>query len=230
MKTHLTYFIIITGLVLIILFFWDRIRKANEKNERQQSALTEKDAVIRYFQTTHGKTVAEKEAAILRADEIRDSYQNEFKRLLSDLKIKDANIRALSRSVIQAQASGQGKVIYKHDTINGQINTCPDSVIAMDGYLYFGASIKDNLPEYSYTYTDTVSNVFHVKKKWFLGKERLYASTMLSNPNAKVISSTNILVDQVKDKRFSVNVSLFYDPFENKVRPGIGVGYSLLKF
>jgi hypothetical protein len=70
-----------------------------------------------------------------------------------------------------------------------------------------------------------------VKKKWLgFGKDQLYATTSLRNPNAKVISATNLLVDTFKDKRWIVYVGVGYDPINNTVTPNIGVGYSLLKF
>jgi hypothetical protein len=69
------------------------------------------------------------------------------------------------------------------------------------------------------------------KKIWQIWKdEKLYATTMFSNPNAKITGTTSILVDNYRDKRWVLSVGGYVDPFNQKAGVSLNFGYALLKF
>lgn len=118
-------------------------------------------------------------------------------------------------------------------TIEGANQFQPFALLAQDGYLDFQAEVYDPLnAPYEYTYGDTAKTAFIMKGKWFQ-KKQLYASTLFSNPNAKILNTTNILVDQCKDKRFGIGPYIgagLNSQLQPQTTVGISVHYSLIKF
>jgi dihydropteroate synthase len=150
--------------------------------------------------------------------------------LKEEFNIKMKNLEAYVRNEFKAQGSGNS-VVHNHYTTDSTGKRYPYwELKATDGYLDFRASVYDSLhAPYTYSYSDTITTAIAVKKKWLgIGRDKLYATSMLKNPNAKVVGTTNLLVDH-KDKRFGVMVFGGYDPFHNQVVGGVGVGYTILK-
>lgn len=232
MTRDITYFIVIAALLFASLFFYNRTQTLKERNQDKDSIISEKNDSLRYTKNENGRIVAEKNAAIASSREIAKAYPQLEKELKEDFAVKIKNLRTYIRSEILAQGQGKATVInnYHIDSTGNKIEY--RDVKFNDGYLTFESSIFEGLDfgDSKYSYADTISTVISVKKKWFLGNEKFYASSMLRNPNAKVINSTSILIDNVKDKRFCVYVGPGYDFLNNQVTLNVGVGYALIKF
>jgi hypothetical protein len=224
-------YIIIVALGIAVIVLVTLLKTERRKSANKDTIIAEKNDSISYWKSENGRNVAEKNAAIGTARQLAAAYP-ELKDELKDLRVQVKNLRAYIQNTIQASGSGEATVIHHHYTDSTGKKYPYWELKAQDGYLNFKASIVDSLhAPYTYTYTDTVTTAISVKKKWLgFGKDQLYATTSLRNPNAKVISATNLLVDTFKDKRWIVYVGVGYDPINNTVTPNIGVGYSLLKF
>jgi uncharacterized protein DUF6549 len=214
-------------MVLIFLYAWN----LRSKLESATSVLQEKDAQLTYFKANSGKTVSEKPGAEISRQDFEKHY-SDLAADLKDLKVKIRSLNAVFKAAIEAK--GEGVVTIVRDTVRlpGYIPFIMDSVFIDDSYLKLKAQIIPGTFEsklsYSYTYQDSIVMAIAGKRKWFLGNERLYGSARMSNPNARSLSQTAVLLKQ-RDKRFVISLGANYDPFSNRVSPGIHCGWALIK-
>jgi hypothetical protein len=95
-----------------------------------------------------------------------------------------------------------------------------------DGYLNFKSDVYNELDAPSeYTYGDTVKFSFNMKGK-FLQRKQLYVSGALANPNAKILNSQGVLVNEFKQKRFGVGPSVSWG-IGPDLKPQTTIGFSL---
>lgn len=221
-------FLALAGMVALL---GTELIKLKRKNSHQESVISELTDSIRYSKTNEGKVIAEKSAALLSHNDVSQAYPSVLKKL-EEMDIRLKNMRAYMQSQFSAHGSGQGTINnhFHVDSTGRQVRFKEFSM--NDGYLFFRTTLYDSSYQstYEYNYTDTISTVIHARKKWFLGNERLYANSMLQNPNAKVTGTTNLLIDSYKDKRWYVGVGASYNPLTNTFGPSINFGYALFKF
>lgn len=161
-----------------------------------------------------------------------DAYPKFAEKLTDEFNIKiKRDLKAYIHAEFQARGSGEATVINNHYAIPDSSGRTPQwEMKASDGYLSFRATVYDSLhAPYSYTYDDTLQYAFHMKRKWLLGKEKLYGSGMLSNKKARITKSTAVLINDFKDKRFGVGPFVGVD-YRLQATFGISVHYSLFKF
>jgi len=237
MKIHLTYIAIITGLVLLALFLFDRLQKKQHEAEDLMSSAIEKDAIIKYHTNKLGQTVAEKDAAILQTKQIAQAYPKIVDDLNKQFDIKFKDMRAYISNQFSAHGEGNTTVNHYHYTDSAGVNRSYLNLKVSDGYLSFRAKVYDSLhAHYDYDYLDTAKTVISVKKKWMFGTEKYYSTTIFSNRNSRITGTTNVLVDNIRDKRWGVFIGVSYLPFmygrpwTDQVQPTIGVGYVIKKF
>lgn len=230
MKPH-TYYLIAIAILFVLLFILIQ-QKGNKtvELERANSIIKEQNAEITYRKDSEGRAIADKIAAQATAKQLQEAYPELAKTLTEQMDIKLKNLKALISAQIAANGKGTGIIV--RDTIyrDSGISNVVDSIYANDSYLNFRGQVNGAKFDYSYTYSDSLTFAISTRKKWFLGKEQLYVSGRLSNPGAKVTGQTAILMDKYRDKRFSVNVGVLYDPFGNRFVPGVGIGFALFKF
>lgn len=234
------YLIIIAILLAFMILALLHIHEQDHRTRGLESALNERDAQLITYRSANGKLISEKQVAQLRVKELQDAYPK-LETELQQMKVKVKNLQAYSKQEFVSEGSGQLKVTHiPYDTASfvwetfttgtPQTKFQPFAVVVQDGYLDFQAEVYDSLnAPYHYQYRDTITTVFHFKRKWFMGRKTLYSSSMLQNPEAKVISSTNILVKEYHDKRFGIGP---YVGMDINLRPsfGLSVQYSLIKF
>jgi hypothetical protein len=221
-------FIALSGMLALLGTALIKLKKENDYKESVISELTDS---IRYSKTNEGKVIAEKSAALLSHNDVSQAYPSVLKKL-EEMDIRLKNMRAYMQSQFSAHGSGQGTINnhFHVDSTGRQVRFKEFSM--NDGYLFFRTTLYDSLLQstYDYSYTDTITTVIRSKKKWFLGNEKLYASSVLQNPNAKVTGATNLLIDSYKDKRWYVGVGASYNPLTNTFGPSVNAGYILFKF
>ncbi len=109
----------------------------------------------------------------------------------------------------------------------------PFALVADDGYLNFKADVYSQFDApYEYTYSDTVKYAFHMRGKW-LQKKKLYATGMLSNKNARILNSEAVLVNEFRDRRWSVGPCISWgvdQHLQTNFTVGFSIQYSLIKF
>lgn len=222
--------LLIAVLLLIFGYLTNGIYKREQQIEELRSVLNETNSKIEYYKNEHGLLVAQKAAAELRASELKAMYPDIYNSISKDLNIKVKDLKAYIESSFKATSSGTGSITNNYyQTAYGKKHYSVFS--ASDGFLNIRAELVDSLhTPYSYTYTDTVKQSISVKKRWFLGNDKLYGSATMANPKAIITGSSNILITQYRDKRWALTVGLMYDPFSRQVVPGIGIGYNLIKF
>lgn len=213
---------IITGLII-------SLENAHKHVAQQESVIREKNDSIRYHKR-NGKIIAEKAAAEVSPKDFAAAYPDAVKEITRQFDVKVKEMKAYMRAEIAAQGSGQATVVHNHYDSAGR--SYPVWTLkASDGYLDFTADVVDSLhAPFRYSYRDTLSTVVYARKKWLLGKESLYSSSMMRNPSAKVSGMTNVLVSNYRDKRWVVSVGVSYDPWHNQFVPAVHAGYSLIKF
>lgn len=233
-KNNMTlYLIIIIGiLIMIMIYLLSRLEKAEAESERMESIIQEKEASIKYHESVTGRVIAEKEAATATTKEVIHAYSSIVKEMEREFDIKIKDVKAFVKSNFQAQGQGQATVInnFYKDSTGNEIKY--KSVVFDDGYLHFESTVFDSLKAAfsKYTYSDTILMAFHGKRKWIFGKETLYASARLSNPSAKILNTTNVIIHEAKDKRLFIGPMAGFDPFNTTMFIGIGIGYGLVKF
>lgn len=165
------------------------------------------------------------------AKDIKSMYPELYKALSRDLDVKVKDLKAYIQSEFKVSSSGKGQVTNNYYTTNTGGKHPYKQFTASDGYLSIKADIIDSLnAPYTYTYTDTIKQSISVKRKWLLGREQLYGSATISNPNAKVVGSQNILIKEYRDKKWGLGVGAIYDPFMGRAGIGISFSYILVKF
>lgn len=231
MNIHKAYLTLIGGLmigIVVLLHLWN---VQQQKIARQESIIAEKNDSLTYRKTREGKIIADKIAAEATAKEFKEAYPKLAETLTRDFDVKISNLKAFFRSEFQAHGTGNTTINNRYvvDSTGRQVSVQDFKI--NDGYLSLQATIFDSLhAPYDYLYSDSVQVAFHTKKKWLFGKEQLYGSGMMSNPNAKITGQTSILMRDYRDKRFNVSLGVLYDPLSNEWHPGLSVGWSLLKF
>jgi len=232
MDRDLVYVGIIAVASLLAFYLFHRNRDLAEQIDHKNNIIAEKEDTIRYKTNNEGKLVAEKLAAQATAKEIAKAYPNIEEEIKRDFDVKLGDMKAYIKNQFAANGKGNSTINNHYYTDSAGNEFKRRDLLFQDGYLRFTASIYDSADIASsfYTYSDTITTVIHSKKKWFLGKESLYASSLLRNPNAKVTGTTNLLVDTYRDKRFVIYVGAGYDPFNNQPTISLGVGYALIKF
>jgi hypothetical protein len=220
---------LIAVMALAIVILYNRAKEQAMVIAGKNSIITEQNSEIEYRKNKEGKTIADKVAAEARAKDLESAYPKLAKILTDQMDIRLKNLQTAMQAEFRAMNSGQTVIIRDTVEIDG-VKKAVDSVHIDDGYLSLSAQIKDNMFDWDYQYSDSITIALHTKKKWFLGKETLYSSLMLSNPNASVMNSTSVKVKDHRDKRWVISAGVNYDPFSNQVRPGVHVGFALFKF
>jgi hypothetical protein len=224
----LIYLIAITCIMAVAYtaFNWQK-----KKIDSFESVIAEKNSQIDYFMNENGKLVAGKAAAEVAYSDIKNMYPELYRSLSKDLDVKVKDLKAYIQTEFKASGSGTGTVTNNYYVSESGERVGSSDLVISDGWLLLTATILDSTKApYSYTYSDTVKQSISLKRDWILGNEKLYGSATLSNPNSKVTGSTNILIREYKDKRFSLGVGAIYDPSSGRFHLGVGVNYALFKF
>jgi len=230
MKKDLTYLIVIAALAVVIYILFTRNQINAGNLHRATTIIQEQQAEISYRKDNEGRIIADKVAAEATAKQLAESYPSLANTLIKDFDIKLKNLRTVIQAEIRASGNGTGIIV--RDTIyrDSVIANVVDSIFASDQYLRFKGQVSKEGFAWNYTYSDSLIFATHVKKKWIFGNEQLFVSGRLSNPSAKFTKQTAIRMENYRDKRFSVMAGALYDPFNNRVSVGVGIGFSLWKF
>jgi hypothetical protein len=202
------------------------------KLDSAQSLIREKDAKIEYWKTESGKTVSSKPAAEITKADLKEHYKDVVADL-KDMQIKLNQVKAVLKATLEAKGSGVIKVV--HDTIvvslaGTDTSTAVDSLYIDDGYLDLKGFITRSAGSmYSYTYQDSILFALVRKRKGLFGKKELYGQVRMSNPNSRAVGQTSILIRE-RPKRFYIGAGVNYDPFQNRITPGIQAGWRLIAF
>lgn len=229
-----THYLIIILLICIALlafglfYFKDRAASAAQESSRKDSIIREKEGIIQYRTNENGKLIAEKAAALLTTNELKEFYDAELKEIKKEMGINAKNLKAFVKAEFQARGEGDAHVTTSVDPETGEEMTdfeFDDSFLSFKSRIISGETTAPS----QYMYTDQLTYAFHVKRDHWWSKEQLYGSGMLSNPNAKITSATNVLVDNYKDKRWGIGVAAGYGVFvhDNEVKTGPGVMVSV---
>lgn len=222
--------ILISALTAIIIFLFMYIWETDKRVQGLQSANAAQQSEISYHTSRSGKLIAERQAAELRVKEFKETYPKMAEDITRDFDIKIKNLKAYMQSEFQAVGKGDADITNNYYTDSTGVRRSYWELKASDGYLDFSSTVLDSLhAPYKYTYSDTIKYAFSVKKKWLFGKQSLYGSGMLGNPNAKITNTQSVLINDFKDKRFGVGPYVGYG-LNGKVSFGLSVQYSLIKF
>jgi hypothetical protein len=232
-KSEIILSTIILIMIWILSFVVGQYKLKSSESDRKSSIIREKTDSIKYIQTESGKIAAQKSAALARVDELEASYP-ELMDVINDMRIEIKNVKAVVRNEFEARGQGNSTINnhYYTDSIGVKRNYW--ELKASDGYFTFNAKVYDSLnAPWTHTYRDTVTTVIHSDHKWWhLRKEKLFASSVMENPSAKITGTTNVLVDTYKDRRFGLMVGMSYSPLTPRtpVLPTITIGYNVFKF
>lgn len=222
---------LVAACLLVVLLLWTRYQY-QQQFDSLNSIIKEQNGVITYWQTEAGKVASTKPAAEIMKSDLNDHYP-EIVKEIKDLRIEIKNLRAISKASFEA--IGEGKIKIIHDTIElpGYIPFIRDSVFIDDHYMKLKAQVipgtHDSYLAYKYIYQDTVIAAVAWKRKGWFGKRSLEGTFRLSNPKARAISQTSILISE-KPKRFYVGVGASYNPFTNTFAPSVHAGMAIIKF
>lgn len=220
---------IIVGLLAVIVFLMISHSKLQVRFRGANSVLSEKTDSIRYWKSRSGKTVAEKPAAEISAQDFQNHYSG-LAAELRDIKVKVSSLKALLKASIEATGSGQVRIVRDTVRLPGGAVIASEELFVEDGYLDLKATINPGIGyTYSYTYSDSILFTLSTERKWFLGKKKLIGQVRMSNPNSRSTGQTSILIRE-RQKRFSISAGVSYLPFENRFAPTVTAGYTLMRF
>lgn len=219
---------------LISLYFFTRRLSGLETTVKQQkSIIAQKNAEIEYRLNKNKELIADKLSVELTNKQLIESYPKLAEQIQRDFDIKIKNLKAYMQAEFSASGEGSSTINNHYYTDSSGVKRRYWKLKASDGYLDFLATVYDstNAP-YEYKYSDKVEFAIHAKKKWILGNEKLYGSAKLSNPNAVVTGSESMLINDFRDKRWSVGpfVGAGVVGGDVKIVFGVGVQYGLFKF
>jgi hypothetical protein len=231
MKILLKYWhwLVIAVLALLVVMLYQHNKEQAMVIASKNSIIREQNTEIEYRKNKEGKTIADKVAAEARAKDLESAYPKLAKVLTDHMDIRIKNLQTAMQAEFRAINTGQTVIIRDTVERDGR-KAAIDSVKINDGFLAFRGEIEPHIFRWEYSYQDSITIALHTKRKWFLGKQTLYSSLMLSNPNAKVTNSTSVQVKEFKDKRWVISVGPYYDPFRDQWGASINAGYALFKF
>ncbi len=235
MKNAQPYIIIgLIGIIILLLWLWNG---AKNQSKEKDYILSEKSDSIKYHLNKLNQVVAEKNAALIDLANFKKSYPDLEAEINKRLNIKTKNI--LAAYTAKFKATGHGEVPIT-DTSNepflmdgiplaGDTAHKDHIVHVQDHYLDLIAVINKSSFAYNYSYSDTLLLSFSRTRHFFKG-ETISTSGVLSNRNAKIVSTTGVLIQTVKPKRFNISVGVYYDPFRQTFGPAVTAGYALVRF
>jgi hypothetical protein len=228
MRDRIIFLLIILALLLTIYFL---VRQHNDVVQSYKSIIDQKNSEIEFHVNDKGRIVAEKGAAEMRYKDLQRSYPSIYNSIKNDMDIKMKNLRAYIQSEFQASASNNGTITNNYIISSDSTKKQYRVLNVNDGYLKLVSYIGDSsVSPYNYTYADTIKQAISIRRSWFLGREHMYSTATMSNPNSIIRGNTSILIKDYRDKRFGVGIGATYNPFANKVFVGIGIQYNLFKF
>lgn len=221
----------------LIFLLYDLRSHSRLIEDQFSSANGQHQAEVEYLKNELGKTVSAKQAAEISSRQFIDLYKRESAELRDDLNIKIKNLKSYVRAEFRATGGGSAVItnpvdserVWDLELESGDAIDMTPYLYFKDGYLDFSSTMGRD-PIATYTYTDTLVYAVAAKKKWILGKETLYGNGMFANPNAKITGSTDVLINNYRDKRWAVTIGPYYDPFRGQAGVSIGLGYTLIKF
>lgn len=227
-RLEIVFLALLLGAVMFVIAI---VGKMQDRIRSYESVIKEKNDEITYHKNQNGLLVARKSAAELAVEDIKNSYPEIYRALKRDLDISVRDLKAYIQSEISVTGTGDGSVVNNYFTTN-KYDTVKYRTFSMsDGYLEMNADILDSgKAPYKYTYADTVKQAISTSRKWFLGREYLYGSATLSNPNAKVVGSTNVLIKDYKPRKWGVGIGAQYNLMTGKPSLGVGIQYNLISF
>lgn len=236
-KSHILYIIII-GIVLLVLFkVVSYAKKLHDEIGRKDSIIEEKVDSIHYHINEYNHVVGEKIAAVATNKELIKAYPDLVSEIRREFDIKAKEIRAIVRNEFAAHGQGNSTINNHYYTDSTGVQRSSWDLIASDGYLNFRATVIDSTSApYKYNYSDTAITVISARKKWILGSEKLYSSTVFKNPNARINAGTSVLINNHRDKRWVISAGVSYLPLKygeswaEQIQPSITIGYALFKF
>lgn len=221
------------AIVLLILlsgWLYTELRKSKAESRRKDTMISEKSDSIKYERTESGRMRMEKDAAIATSKEFKEAYPKFVEELKKEYDVKAKDLKAFVRAELRAIGQGQGTIsnTYYVDSTGARYK----EFTMDDGYLKFQTTLFDSLTSapYKYTYGDTLTYGFKMERRWFLGKQTLKGFGGLRNPNAKIIRATNVLIEDYKDKRFTIGPYVGYSLVTNKVDFGVSLQYAVWRF
>lgn len=249
MKKDYIYIAIIVLLAIAGIVIYGAYDDKRNEAKSLLSASSEKDAKVEKLTNALGEEIYRKQAAEVRIKDLEKSYPELAATLEKQFDIKVKNLKAYIENQFQVHGTGTGTIINNNYGYDSATKTASDSLkysVPNDKYLKFNVSFKVSFKDkftftqspYTYTYSDTVKTVIASNKKFFQfwKNEKLYATTKFGNQNSQITGATNILVNDFKDKRFSVSLSVGYGllKVKDEIHTGFFIGpsvsYSLFKF
>lgn len=247
-NVHYAYISAIIILLIILIVIKGAYDDQKIETKGLTSALSEKDAKIEKLTNSLGETIFRKQAAELRVKDLEKAYPELAATIEKQFDVKMKNLKAYIENQFVVHGTGTGTVINNNYNYDSATNTASDSLkYAMDdGFLKFNVNLELKFKDkfsitqspYHYQYVDTAKTVIASNKKFFQfwKNEKLFATTKFSNPNSSITGATNILVNDYKDKRFSIGMSVGWglvkvgDEVHTGFFGGPSVSYSLFKF
>lgn len=223
MKLSLLLWLATLAVIGFLLWYIDRL---TGQRDSANSALSEKSDSIRYFVSESGKMISSKAAAEITKADLEEHYAD-LAADLKDMQIKLSQVKALFKAVVEANGEGAVRVVRDTVRVSDGPSLTSDSLFIDDKYLSLKAVIPGN--RYRYTYRDSIIFAIEGKKRWLLGQERLYGTARFSNPNARALNQTAVLIRE-REKRLVISAGVSYMPFSGEFAPSVHIGYALFKF
>ena len=153
------------------------------------------------------------------------------------LKIKPQQLKGYSQTAFV----DTGRISAYFDSINlgkpkyitlpgGNVDTVERYFEYLDRWAWMEGAVGKKLVQIDYQIQDTLTHREYVKRKWLLGKERLYMDASLSNPNAYITGMTGIRIADKMPGRFSVGPYIGFDFTHLTLGFGISVQYAVFRF
>lgn len=223
-------------LAICVYFLIHTVSNKKQSESSLKSIISEKDKEIVYRRTKDSISISEKDQAILRSiKDVKEYYAKELTALKAQGEYSNKEINSLRsylKAEFKASTSGVRPTVINNyydsatkDSIRAQTSTFNDRFFNVKVTMLPGRTIWSPVE-----YSDTITVAGFQKKKWLLGKERVYVNSFMANKKSTIVGLTNFELKDVRDKRFGIGPAVVYDPFSRSFRIGVGVSYALIKF
>lgn len=238
MKSTLIWVIVAFALGCILIF---AIRGCHDKQVVLNDIKTvEKlqEVPVNHWIDVNGRDHATKELAAVSSEAAIIGMKGVIEYQAKLLKVKPGAIKGFG----QIAFVDTGKLIVYLDSINatkkktvillpgGKIDTIDRHFEWIDSFTWVEGFVGRNAVQIDYRIEDTLTHREYMKKKWLLGKGRLYMDASLQNPNAYIKGMTGIRINDKMPGRFSVGPYVGFDLTHMTIGFGISLQYALFRF
>ena len=227
--------IVIAGLFVFGLFFKFWLDEKQVASDVVTGAVAPAKPVFHWVDID-GKDHATQEEAAISSAAARMLHRDQMDSIARMHNIKPRDIISYrdiyinDTGLVNALIDSLNRLKGKGIVVAGKtVDTVERSFEYADNYIWMRGLVGKKIVQVSYDLDDTLNLVTYSKKKWFLGRKRLYFDASLQNPNAYIRGMQGVKIAERLPGRFGIGP---YIGIGTNGRPsaGLALTFSIIRF